>query len=106
MMKSLSLNNSIDIVANSVSIIDGNDLIDVKDMFVPISPYHPEDYFTKTETNALLDDKADQLSTYTKTESDNNLASNSLLFYPKTELFTQSETQNMLGLKADSVDIY
>jgi len=105
-MKSLSLNNSIDIVANSVSLIDGNDLINLKDMFVPINSYHPEDYYTQSETNALLDDKANQSTTYTKTEADNNLASNSLLFYPKTELFTQTETQNKLDLKADSVDVY
>ena len=43
-----------------------------------------DDVYTKTETNTLLDDKADKATTYTKTEVDNSqdAQDNALLIIP------------------------
>jgi len=63
----------------------------------------PSDYYTQTETNNLLDDKADVITTYTKVEVD---ATVEAYAYPKADVYTQTETDNLLDDKANATDVY
>ena len=108
MTRILNLNISADIIANTISLIDGNDIADIKDLFSHsseidnyytisdidniIDNYYTKqqidislgDYYTIQQLNTsfsnyyiisqidnLLNDKANQSTTYTKTETDN-----------------------------------
>ena len=88
------------------------------------------DVYTKTETNDLLDDKADKSTTYTKTEVDNSqdaqdnaIANNTIAIqtntdaiaalptpvdtYTKTEIDTQQNAQDVeIAKKANTADTY
>ena len=77
--------------------------------------------YTKTEANALLNDKADKSTTYTKTEA-NDLLDNKAdksTTYTKTETnallddkadksttYTKTETNDLLNNKVDKTDVY
>ena len=61
-----------------------------------------DNYYDKTETDALLDDKADVSSVYTKTETDAKLA----LKANASSVYTKSETDTLLLTKADASDVY
>ena len=81
------------------------------------------DVYTKTETNTLLDDKADKTTTYTKTEvdaqqnaQDVNIQANADAIadlpapvdtYTKTEIDTQQNAQDVeIAKKANTADTY
>ena len=53
--------------------------------------------YTKSETNALLDEKADKSTTYTKTETDGLLDAKA----DKATTYTKSETDTLLDAKAN-----
>lgn len=62
------------------------------------------DYYTKTQTDSLLSQKADQATTYTKTEVDNQLATKINIgalnaYYDKTDI------DNMLSNYAETSDL-
>lgn len=59
-------------------------------------------YYTKTETDDLLDAKADKSTTYTKTEVDSALA----LKANSADVYTKTESDAALALKANSADVY
>lgn len=60
------------------------------------------DYYTKSETDALLDDKADANTVYTKTETDNLLDDKA----DATSVYTKTETDDLLDAKADAATTY
>ena len=61
-----------------------------------------DDYYDKTEVDALLDLKADKSTTYTKTEVDNALN----LKADKSTTYTKSQVDSALALKADASSVY
>lgn len=61
-----------------------------------------DQYYTKTETDTLLDTKADKSTTYTKTETDAALA----LKADKSDTYTKNQVDSALALKANSADVY
>ena len=61
-----------------------------------------ENYYTKTETDNLLNDKADADDIYTKTETDNLLNEKA----DTDNVYTKTETDNLLNEKADTDDVY
>ena len=61
-----------------------------------------DDYYDKTEVDALLDAKADASTTYTKTEVDTALN----LKADKSTTYTKTETNALLADKADASDTY
>jgi hypothetical protein len=74
-----------------------------------------DNYYTKTETDNLLDAKADKSTTYTKTETDNLLSEKADASAVATALdgkadvdsvYTKSETDTLLNAKANSSDVY
>ena len=80
-----------------------------------------DDYYDKTEVDALLDAKADASTTYTKTEVDTalNLKADKLTTYTKTETnallagkadasdtYTKAQVDSKLSLKADKATTY
>ena len=88
--QTLSLNNTRDIIANNVSLIIGNDVTNILDLFLQNgnnSPYYTKtyidilisNYLTQNQVNALIGDKlditvADNLY-YNKTYVDNLISS-------------------------------
>jgi hypothetical protein len=84
----VSLSNSKDIVANSISLIKGNRLIDVLETIDAVQGLAPETLnsleklasalnndsnYVQTVSGAI-DNKAEKATTYTKTEVDHNIA--------------------------------
>ena len=61
-----------------------------------------ENYYNKSETDDLLDLKADKSTTYTKTEVNTLLNSKA----DASSVYTKSETNTLLSAKADSDDVY
>lgn len=61
-----------------------------------------ENYYNKTETDDLLDLKADKSTTYTKTEVNTLLNSKA----DASSVYTKSETNTLLSAKADADDVY
>jgi len=74
--------------------------------------------YTQTTTNSFLNLKSDKTATYTKSESDNNYYNKSQV-YTKTEndtqlllkanfneIYTQSTTNSLLNLKSNNTDVY
>lgn len=61
-----------------------------------------DDYYDKTEVDALLDAKADASTTYTKTEVDTALN----LKADKSTTYTKTETNALLAGKADASETY
>ena len=61
-----------------------------------------ENYYNKTETDDLLDLKADKSTTYTKTEVNTLLNSKA----DASSVYTKSETNTLLSAKADASDVY
>ncbi|KAA6378485.1 MAG: hypothetical protein EZS28_025987, partial [Streblomastix strix] len=60
------------------------------------------DSYTKTETDSKLDEKADKNDTYTKTETDTLLDDKA----DKNDTYTKTETDTLLDDKADKNDTY
>ena len=58
--------------------------------------------YTKTETDGLLDAKADKATTYTKTDTDGLLDAKA----DKTSVYTKTETDGLLDAKADKASVY
>lgn len=56
-------------------------------------------YYTKSEVNSALDNKADKSDTYTKTETDNLLSEKA----DSSSVYTKTETDTALGNKVDKV---
>ena len=67
-----------------------------------------DNYYTKTETDDLLDAKADKSTTYTKTQVDSALAlkANSSDVYTKDQTYNKTEVDSALALKADKATTY
>ena len=61
-----------------------------------------DDVYTKTETDNLLSDKADSDDVYTKTETDNLLNDKA----NASSVYTKTETDNLLNNKADASNVY
>ena len=61
-----------------------------------------ENYYTKTETDTLLDAKADASSVYTKTQTDNLLSAKA----DASSVYTKTQTDNLLSAKADASSVY
>ena len=61
-----------------------------------------ENYYNKTETDDLLDLKADKSTTYTKTEVNTLLNSKA----DASSVYTKSETNTLLSAKADADSVY
>lgn len=61
-----------------------------------------ENYYNKSETDDLLDLKADKSTTYTKTEVNNLLNSKA----DASSVYTKSETNTLLSAKADADNVY
>lgn len=59
-------------------------------------------YYTKTQTDTLLDAKADQSTTYTKTEVDTALGNKA----NSSDVYTKTQVDTALGNKANSSDVY
>ena len=53
MTRVINLNNSVDIIANTISLIDGNDIIDIKDLFSHSSEI--DNYYTITDIDNIID---------------------------------------------------
>ena len=58
--------------------------------------------YTKSETDALLADKADKSTTYTKTQTDSLLAAKA----DASSVYTKTQTDNLLAAKADASSVY
>ena len=100
----VSLSNSKDIVANSVSVVKGNRFVDVLETIDAVQGLAPETLNSLEKlANALNNDsnyfqtvssaisnKADAATTYTKTEVDNNI--NDLEEVVMTELDAKQDT--------------
>ena len=58
-----------------------------------------DDYYTKTETDDLLDEKANAVNTYDKEEVDDLLADKADIadVYDKTETYTKTEVDNLIN---------
>ena len=162
MARILNLNNSVDIIANSISLIDGNDVINITDLFshsstnvnyytIPnidnmINNYYTKqqidislgDYYTMQQINTsfsnyyiisqmdnLLNDKANQSTTYTKPETEglitlafsNTYALGTVYtiqeittlisaYAPLANTYTRTEIENAVALKADLATTY
>ena len=126
----LSMNNSSDIVCNSLRIISGNSLNDVSSLFELLSgqinsKINVVDTYDKTQINAiicnyytieqttttLLNTKLDATAInnyYTKAETNDflNLKANLTNIYNKKLLYTISEVNAIVDLKANLTDIY
>ena len=69
-----------------------------------------QNYYTKTETDELLDAKADAEDVYTKDETDDAIqaVANELpdmtLYYLKTETFSKSEVQNLVNSRVKVIE--
>lgn len=74
---------------------------ELKEMIENIEP-PTVDAYTKTETDALLDTKADKSTTYTKTEVDTALSGKANV----GASYTKSEANTLLAGKADTGDSY
>ena len=61
-----------------------------------------KDVYTKTETNALLNDKADKSTTYTKSQVDDALS----IKANASNVYTKTETDTLLNAKADASNVY
>ena len=117
----VSLNNSKDIVANSIRIINAQgeleDVMDVIDNSVSgVTGLPPEtlntieavanaidnnpNYFSDTQT--AINAKADKTTTYTKTEVDTSLGGKA----DKTTTYTKTEVDTAVGAKANAADVY
>ena len=145
MTRILNLNNSVDIIANTISLIDGNDIIDINNLFSHsseidnyytitdidniIDNYYTKqqidislgDYYTIQQLNTsfsnyyiisqidnLLNDKANQSTTYTKTETDNEItvAVTNSYNLTLTEVYTKANVDSLMSLKAPLTDTY
>jgi hypothetical protein len=65
-----------------------------------VSPETLDNYYTETETDDLLDTKADQSTTYTKTETDDLLDTKA----DQSTTYTKTETDDLLDTKPSSAD--
>ena len=74
----------------------------IEDLDERIAEAIGDNYYNKTETDALLNNKADKSNTYNKTETDSLLA----LKADKSNTYTKSETDALLALKADKSELY
>lgn len=74
----------------------------IEDLDERIAEAIGDNYYNKTQTDALLNDKADKSNTYTKTETDSLLA----LKADKSNTYTKSETDALLALKPDKSEVY
>ena len=61
-----------------------------------------ENYYTKTETDTLLDAKADASDVYTKTEVDTALSAKA----NAADVYTKSQVDTALSAKANTADVY
>ena len=61
-----------------------------------------DDYYTKTETDDLLDAKADASDVYTKTQTDSLLSAKA----DASDVYTKTQTDTLLSAKADASDVY
>ena len=61
-----------------------------------------ENYYTKTETDTLLDAKADASDVYTKTQTDSLLSAKA----DASSVYTKTQVDNALSSKADAADVY
>ena len=129
MSKQLTLNNNKDIVCNSLKIIDGNQIVNIRDLFLTKSQaanivgIPPDDLNTLQEISQAVGNDANFFQTidnkinlkrnitdsYTKTDTD-NLFTN---YYNKAQnddflnlRYTKTETNNLLNNKANTVDVY
>ena len=62
---SFNLGNRTSIIANEIRLIEGNELVDIKDL---VSGTVPTNVYSKGQIDALLDTKADDLTTYSITQ--------------------------------------
>ena len=67
-----------------------------------ISEVLSDDYYTKTETNDLLDAKADASDVYTKTQTDTLLNAKA----DASDVYTKTQTDTLLDAKANAADVY
>ena len=74
----------------------------IEDLDERIAEAIGDNYYNKTETDALLNNKADKSNTYNKTETDSLLA----LKADKSNTYTKAETDALLALKADKSELY
>ena len=96
----LSLNNSKDLVVNSVTLLEEQSLIDVGDGLLNtaialLTKADAADTYRKTEVNAFLDAKAD----------DEELDAALLLKADKAQTYTKTQTDGFLADKANAIDV-
>jgi homoserine acetyltransferase len=117
MSNQLSMTNSRDIICNSLSIISGDSLNDVSNLFQLLtnqinSKINVVDTYDKIAINAILENyyTQEQTSTLLNEKLDATEISN---YYNKTETdaffnlrYTKTEADTLLNLKANSTDVY
>lgn len=104
-----------DVMVDGVSVVDANKVaqIDLSDYATQsyvtsaLDDYTTTavlqaNYYTKTEVNTRLSDKADASTTYTKTEVDTALQSKA----NTNSVYTKTEADTLLSAKANTSDVY
>lgn len=73
-----------------------------------ISPFEVIEFYSKEETDKLLEGKANVEDVYTKVETDNLLdkKANDADVYKKSETYSKQETDSLLDDKANTEDVY
>ena len=97
----VNLSNSMDIVANSYSVIDGNRIVNIRDLMPGGSQAAPTiDAYTKLQSDAILINKSDKATTYTKTEVDSRISG------MRVDAYTTGQVDTFLTNKADKASTY
>ena len=106
-----------DVKVNGTSVVDANKIAqidltdyathtdvtnDIEDALDEYTDWVEGNYYTKTEVNTRLSDKADASTTYTKTEVDTALQSKA----NANGVYTKTEADTLLSAKANASDVY
>lgn len=95
------LDSAIDTLSGNVySKTEADTLLDDKANIIDV--YDKSETYNKTETDTLLDDKANVSDVYTKSETDTLLDDKA----NTSDVYTKSEADNLLSAKANSSDVY
>ena len=98
MSRGLNLNNTENIIADSISIVQGNNVVNILDLFSS-GEVDLSNYYNKTEIDTSLGLKfnaSDIASYYTKTQTD-------ALIPDLSNYYTKAHTDNLVGNKQDTL---
>ena len=97
----VNLSNSMDIVVNSYSVIDGNRIVNIRGL-MPGGNQAAQtiDAYTKLQSDAILINKSDKATTYTKTEVDSRISD------MRVDAYTTGQVDTFLTNKADKASTY